>query len=162
MPTLAKVVKQLNSEDSYYRQFIVEPVQEDPQKEGISEQKLCITHEIAGISGDAAQGFSGTILRLFGGGSGGIAFLNGKVSIGDNQTLAKVIDTFLENVAKRVTEIFVSTILYKLTYNEDTGELTIVNATDKQKNAWKIIKPRLELSNLIGCFIDSKQQSSTI
>jgi len=149
-PTLAKVVKELTGEHELT--YVVEPVKKSGE-EGITKKKLCVIHAISGITGDAAQGASGTILRLFGGGTGGIAFLNGKVSIGDNETLAKVIDTLLENSVKRLTEMFISHTLYSLTYDEVTHELTIKNPTQAQLNAWGILKSRLDISKLVGCFI---------
>ncbi len=160
-PTLAKVVKKING--SYHLKYVVEPVQGEKTKVGITEQKLCVIRATSGILGDVAQGASGTIVRLFGGGTGGIAFLNGKISIGDNETLAKVIDTLLENWAKRTTELYLSTIMYDLTYGETSDQdklyfgndqQTLTKGSAEQQEAWGILKSRLDLSKLIGCFFD--------
>ena len=152
-PTLVKVVKAL--EGSIELEHVVEKVQVNHHQPGITKEKLCVIREISGISGDAAQGLNGTLIRLAGGGTGGIAFLNGKISIGDNETLVKVIDTLLENVAKRTSEAAVSHLLYDLTYNNNTQLLSsggIPETNSKKVQAWNILKSRLDVSKLIGCF----------
>lgn len=92
---------------------VVEAEQSD--NSGLSKVKLCLIRSASGLSGDAAQGTSGALVRAFGGVNLGFALglgALGKISVGDNDTLTKVIDTFTESLGRRSSEIFASELLY--------------------------------------------------
>lgn len=81
----------------------------------IDAPRLCVARYVGGISGDVAQPLSGMIVRTIGGANLGVTFglgALGKFSFGDNDTLTKLIDSFVETLSKRLTEITVEHALY--------------------------------------------------
>jgi hypothetical protein len=74
---------------------IVEKIANPDAKEGISEAKHCVIRTVSRLWGDAAQGSGGIIVRALGGANLGLPVILGKISIGDNDTLTKIIDTFI-------------------------------------------------------------------
>jgi hypothetical protein len=86
---------------------------------GITPAKIKVIRFIQGIAGDGAQGLSGLIMRTFGGVhiglSAGLGLL-GKVSVGDNNTLANLLEASVGTIATRSTEVFTSSVLYDVTY----------------------------------------------
>lgn len=81
----------------------------------IDAPRLCVVRLLGGSAGDAAQPLTGMIVRALGGANLGFTFglgALGKLSFGDNDTLTKLIDTIVENFARRLTELSVEHVLY--------------------------------------------------
>jgi len=93
---------------------IVERLQKDDTKPGITERKLDLIRLLSGYAGDISGSLSDLIVRQFGGVDIGFGVL-GKFSVGDNDTLAKLVQTIIEIMAHRSTEAFVATHLYDIT-----------------------------------------------
>lgn len=91
--------------------YVVEPLQTDQQKPGITKRKLEIIRLLSGYASDAAAALSDLIIRTFGGIDIGFVLL-GKFSIGDNDTLAKIVQTIVDSKVERATEMSVATYLY--------------------------------------------------
>jgi hypothetical protein len=84
-------------------------------KETMDAKRLCVVRMIGGAAGDAAQPVTGMIVRAFGGANLGVSFglgALGKFSLGDNETLTKLVDTVVENVPRRATEMAIANALY--------------------------------------------------
>ena len=95
---------------------IIERAVEEDVDPGISLSELCTIRKVSGLVGDAAQGVTGIIVRAFGGANIGFTLglgALGKFSLGDNDTLTKVVDTWTENTGRRATEVYVSHLLYE-------------------------------------------------
>ena len=72
-------------------------------KEGIDELELKAIRYLSGLAGDQSKTLSGAAYRAFGGLE--ISFvIGGKFSFGDNDTLAKILDTTFEVASKRIVE----------------------------------------------------------
>ena len=95
--------------------FVAEPMVPNGEV-GITKKKLEQIALFSGAAGDAGGAASDLITRSFGGGMGGPFVLFGKISIGDNDTLAKVVQTTVDTFVKRSTEARVSTLLYDETH----------------------------------------------
>lgn len=100
------------------KQFALEEIKKNGEI-GITPAKIKVIRFIQGIAGDGAQGLSGLIMRTFGGVhiglSAGLGLL-GKVSVGDNNTLASLLEACVGTIASRSSEIFVSSVLYDVKY----------------------------------------------
>jgi hypothetical protein len=98
--------------------YIVEPLQQEGAS-GISPSKLQLIRFVQGIAGDGASGLSGVVMRTFGGVHIGItAGLGalGKISVGDDNTLANLVETALGDIAAYPSELFTANALYGITY----------------------------------------------
>lgn len=116
-PTLVHVIEQLmgrtdDASEEIAILGVLEPLQTDESKPGITEEKLKYIRLFSGYAGDASGSLSDFITRTFGGIHVGFVLM-GKLSIGDNDTLAKLIQTATELTAKRATEMFVGNYLYQ-------------------------------------------------
>jgi hypothetical protein len=114
-PSFARAVLAIMESDKEIKPW-VEPLNTSGGV-GISKLKLCGIRYVGGVTSDAAQSLSGAIVRLFGGADLGFVVL-GKFSVGDNDTLAKLVDTFVEVTSRRVSEGFLTNLLYDLKENE--------------------------------------------
>lgn len=83
---------------------------------GMNETKLKVLGYVSGVAGDIADGLAGSLLRTLGGADVGFLVL-GKISIGDNETLMRIADVFIEWLARRATELAIATELYNSTYS---------------------------------------------
>jgi len=95
-------------------EFLLEPVSKDG-KDGMDESRICVSRYLGGAAGDAAQPLTGSIVRALGGANLGFTFglgALGKFSFGDNETLTKLIDAFVQTLATRVTGTAVEHVLY--------------------------------------------------
>lgn len=116
-PTLVTVTQMLKggpvdgSTEKY--PYVVEPLADDTQP-GISKRKLELIRLLSGYAGDISGSLSDLIVREFGGIDIGFVIL-GRVSVGDNDTLAKLVQTIIDITAHRSTEAFVATYLYDIT-----------------------------------------------
>jgi hypothetical protein len=92
-------------------------IQEAKNGIGMNPTKLCVARLLGGEAGDAAQSLTGSAVRFFGGTNIGFVVL-GKFSFGDNETLARVIDTLLENFPRRLTEGALQHVLYEIDFSK--------------------------------------------
>jgi hypothetical protein len=128
VPTLVKVIEEAlhQSDPDNFPAFdsstppklvdgIIEPLNTDETKVGITKEKLDTIRLLSGLAADASGACSDLITRTFGGIHIGIVLLGGKISIGDNDTLAKIVQTTADLVAKRTTEAAVANFLYDRT-----------------------------------------------
>jgi hypothetical protein len=90
---------------------ILEPLQSQEDKEGITQKKLDTIRLLSGYAADASGSLSDLITRTFGGVHIGFVIM-GKISVGDNDTLAKIVQTTADVTAKRTTEMAVANFLY--------------------------------------------------
>lgn len=75
----------------------------NPGVPGIDRKELKLIRSLSGLAGDRSKILSGAVYRLFGGAE--ISFvIGGNFSFGDNETLAKILDTLFEVAAKRISE----------------------------------------------------------
>ena len=72
-------------------------------KEGIDDLELKAIRYLCGLAGDQSKTLSGAAYRSFGGMTLSLV-IGGKFSFGDNDTLAKVLDTAFEVASKRIVE----------------------------------------------------------
>jgi hypothetical protein len=116
-PTLVSITQMLKGrtvDDSTVNyDYVVEPLTDDTQP-GISKRKLELIRLLSGYAGDISGSLSDLIVREFGGIDIGFVIL-GRVSVGDNDTLAKLVQTIIDITAHRSTEAFVATYLYDIT-----------------------------------------------
>ena len=121
VPTLVTALESLNLALPISR--IVEQVSTTDQ--GLSNVKLCLIKSASGAAGSAAEGPSGIVVRALGGAnlgwSTGVGLL-GKLSIGDNNLLTQMVDTWTESTGQRSTELFASEILYGVPLPNVTSE----------------------------------------
>lgn len=88
----------------------------DRGQEGIDDLKLKAIRYLSGLAGDQSKTLSGAAYRAFGGME--VSFvIGGKFSFGDNDTLAKVLDTTFEVASKRIVEWAAYKGFKKLTVN---------------------------------------------
>lgn len=127
MPSLAILTQKILKQD--YKKnglkpwpYVVEIQLTDPNNVGITASKLKLSRYVSGIAGDGAGSLSGLISRTFGGIHIGFVLL-GKVSVGDNDTLSKLIETIVESVARRASDLFVSNVLYSVTYQAGAPDM---------------------------------------
>jgi len=94
---------------------IIERVVDEDTNPGISKSELCVIRNVSGLAGDGGQATTGMIVRAFGGANIGFTLgldALGKLSLGDNDTLTKVVDTWTESTARRATEVAVCQLFY--------------------------------------------------
>jgi len=115
IPTLAKVVyrmKQGGASDDKPEYYEFAPlVVSVSESDTAVTQRLAVVRYFGGLTGGGAQALTGLIVRDFGGINAGLPMVLGKLSIGDNETLSKLIDTVVETIGRRLTEAAVSTAL---------------------------------------------------
>ncbi len=133
-PTLVSVTQKLSGktiDDPTVRMdFVVEPLQTDEAKPGITERKLEVIRLVSGYASDAAAASSDLIIRTFGGIHIGFVLL-GKVSVGDNDTLAKIGQTIVDTTTERIAEMTVATYFYdKVKKKAKKGEAPALSAAD--------------------------------
>lgn len=109
-PTLATYAMKLHGSNVPFIKYGIEPKKRNDQI-GISSEKLDYIRLASGLAADASQSLTGALVRLLGGANLGFVVM-GKLSFGDNETTVKAIDTIVEGASMRVTEAFVSHILY--------------------------------------------------
>jgi hypothetical protein len=119
-PTLVtvtqKLLKRKRGEPIAPWPYVVEAVAVN-KKEGISSAKRKVIEWISGLAGDGAGSLSDLLTRTFGGIHIGFGLL-GKVSVGDDDTLAKVVSTTVETFAHRGSELFASHMFYDITFDD--------------------------------------------
>jgi hypothetical protein len=119
-PTLVvvtqKLLKKKKGDPTEEWPFVVEKLAAN-DKRGLSQAKVKVIQWCSGVAGDAAGSLSDLITRTFGGINVGFIVL-GKVSVGDNDTLAKLVATTVESIAHRSSELFVSHVLYDVTFDK--------------------------------------------
>jgi hypothetical protein len=120
-PTLVSVIRKLQqakpADQIEEWPFVMEKIKADDNCPGIGPAKLKLIRWTSGIAGDGAGSLSGMIVRTFGGIHLGVTFgvgFLGKVSVGDNDTLSKIVETTTESIAHRSSELFASNMLYDL------------------------------------------------
>lgn len=109
------------------RKFVLERMSKDGQK-GVSPAKLKIIRYVEGAASDGAKGLSGLIMRTFGGVHIGVSAglgLLGKVSIGDNNALAKLLEAIVGTGAGRTAEFYASQMLYSEGMRRSSGEFRV-------------------------------------
>jgi hypothetical protein len=123
-PTLVvvtqKLLKKKKADDIEEWPFVVESLKGN-DKVGISAAKLKVVRFLSGVAGDGAGSLSDLITRTFGGIDIGFVLL-GKVSVGDNDTLAKLVQTVVENFAHRASELAASHVLYDVEFNSTSPD----------------------------------------
>jgi hypothetical protein len=102
--------------------YVVEPLVANDAA-GISHAKLKLIKLASGAASDGAEGLSSLIMRSFGGVDIGFVVL-GKISIGDNETLARIVETVVGNLAIRSSEMAVSHGLYEATFTDSTPDFS--------------------------------------
>jgi hypothetical protein len=116
-PTLVTVTQMLQGktvdDPTLEYKGVVERLKKDTEK-GISKRKLELIRLLSGYAGDISGSLSDLIIREFGGINIGFVVF-GRFSVGDNDTLAKLIQTIIGITAHRSTESFVATYLYDIT-----------------------------------------------
>jgi hypothetical protein len=143
IPTFAKIL--IEHTNNQVIKGLVERERTTPQDEGLAKRDVCIVHYASGISGDASEGLSGLIVRALGGSNLGFVAAYGKLSIGDHETLTKLIDATIETFVKRSADLMFSTILYR----------TATQQADLARNTpegWKWIQKSMEIGQLLDCF----------
>ncbi len=115
---------------------------------GLTKQEVCLIDYAAGLSGEASEGLAAVIVRSLGGANAGPVFVLGKVSVGDNQTIAKLVDALVETHTKRSADIIFSHILHNLKYDANKN---LVAAQQNQGIDWDWLKEHLKLSEILTC-----------
>lgn len=125
-PTFVKVLPRL-----------ILPLSTDSHK-GVTELELETIGFVSDLSSQGSQQLSGLITRLFGGVHIGFGIL-GKISIGDNDTVAKAIEAFAEVSSRRYLEAKGYDTFSRFVYSETkhNGKITDVYLaeTDKKSNS---------------------------
>lgn len=86
---------------------------------GMTPAKIQLVRLLQGLAGDGATGLNGLIMRTFGGVHIGVTAglgVLGKISVGDNNTLANLVEAVTGVFAANSTELFASDQLYDITY----------------------------------------------
>jgi len=101
-----------------YRLTTLTKVEKEPivarGKDGIDDLELKAIRFLSGLAGDQSKALSGAVFRGFGGLE--LSFvIGGKFSFGDNDTLAKILDTSFEIASKRIVEEGAHHGFYKIT-----------------------------------------------
>jgi hypothetical protein len=102
----------------------------------ITEDEASAIRSVSGLAGDGAKSLAGGIVRFF----GGIVPV-AKLSVGDNQTVTQAVDAFLETVARRVSEAFLSTMAYGSGGPAAAGALPSRNIFDTQQTLGSVVAP---------------------
>lgn len=125
-PTLAVILEKRLPNTHGVKAGVLEVAISNPETQnGFNKAKLTVLNHLTGMAGDAAQGLSGAILRAFGGLDAGFV-IAGKFSFGDNETIAKMADVFVEHLARDATEVATAAALYQLRYKAGTGDESAV------------------------------------
>jgi hypothetical protein len=115
-PTLAEVAIGIGAVDQNNANLpLLRNVIENAKDGTMDAKRLCVVRMLGGAAGDAAQPVTGMIVRALGGANLGVSLglgALGKFSVGDNDTLMKLVDTIVENVPRRSTEIAIENALY--------------------------------------------------
>jgi len=152
VPTFAKIAWKIKGNDNDIPGLVEEarPDTTPKTQAGLRKTDVCVVHNVSGISGDASKLLNGTIIRAFGGGNIfvllGFVATYGKYSIGDHQTLSKLIDATVETYVKRSSDWLFSTILYQ-------PEDQITRLSEKNTGAL-IVKQGLDLPSNIGDILE--------
>ena len=93
IPTLAKILRERDEHKSPTIKGLVEEERTVADKEGLNKSEVCVVHYFSGLSGDSSEAISGMIIRSIGGSNLGFVVAYGKFSVGDNETLMKLIDS---------------------------------------------------------------------
>jgi hypothetical protein len=122
---------------------VAEKLAADGSAQGITSRKQKAIRYLSGLAADRSKVLSGAAYRAVGGADLGIV-VAGKFSIGDNDTLAKMLDTTFEVAAKRITE--------------EVARRGLVGANDGQEAARGDVKcnesaedPGQRLLDVLGC-----------
>lgn len=83
--------------------FNLEQIVDDGSKPGISEKELNCMNFISNMAGEKSEIISGLIIKALGGFDLGL-LIEGNFSIGDNDSLAKVVETVVEVSTRRAVE----------------------------------------------------------
>lgn len=103
-PTLASYAEAFHKEGDYLKQI-------GPGSK-ITENELKAIQFVASLSGEQSKALSGLLFRFFG--DVEVSFVvGGHFSVGDNDTLARMIEAIVETVSRRVAEKFAYEILMK-------------------------------------------------
>lgn len=108
--------------------YALEPIQRDESKEGITPIKLKWIRFLSGIAAESGGAASDLIVRSIGG-AGGAFVAFGKLSIGDNDTLSKVVQTVVDVSVRRATEASVADRLYGIT-RRDGGPVPMLQKAE--------------------------------
>lgn len=122
------------------RIYIVEKLRADNSQPGLTREKLELVRTSSGLAGDVSGLFADQITRVFGGIDIGVAVLNGKISFGDNDTLAKLVQCTADVLIKRSTEHAVATRMYDLV---DPKAVATATAAPMALRADDLLKPNL-------------------
>jgi hypothetical protein len=76
-----------------------------PGGEGIEEKELKAIWFLSGLAADQSKALSGAIYRLLGDLQLGVVFIAAHLSVGDNDTLARIVDTIFKVSSKRGVEV---------------------------------------------------------
>ena len=101
-----------------YLQYVVEPLAKEGLA-GMTPAKLQLVQLLQGIASDGATGSNGLVMRAFGGVHIGVTAglgLLGKLSVGDNNMLANLVEAASGVFAANSSELFASDQLYDITY----------------------------------------------
>jgi len=72
---------------------------------GIEDLELKAIWYLSGLAADQSKALSGAVYRLFGNLELGVVFVGADFSVGENDTIAKILDTIFEVVARRTVEM---------------------------------------------------------
>jgi len=144
-PTFAKFLRVKSETDKIAG--LVEPVRTDDRAEGLGKRDVCVVHYFSGLSGESSEAVSGMFVKSLGGFNVGFVAAYGKWSIGDNETLTKLIDASVETFSKRSADLLFSTILYRSGPNKVSWQ-----SNEKTKTAWDWIEKHIKIAELLKCF----------
>jgi hypothetical protein len=115
-PTLAGIATGIGAVDPSNSNLpLLEKVVENVKAGRMDAGRLCVVRFLGGAAGDAAQPITGAVVRALGGANIGVSFglgALGKFSLGDNDTLTKLVDTVVEFLPRRSTELAAMNVLY--------------------------------------------------
>lgn len=150
-PTLARYLrKTLLKADKEPKKLpgVLEEAVPTGEQEGLTKQEVCLVHYTAGLSGEASEGLAAVIVRSLGGANAGPVFVLGKFSIGDNQTVAKLIDAVVETFTKRSADALFSHFLHIVKYDANMK----LDASQQNQNIdWEWLKKHLKISEILTC-----------
>ena len=114
VPSLISLIHQIQKKQENEEIDPVPYVAEEIRKKGevgMTDRKIEIISFASGIAGEASGLGADAIVRTIGG-AGGAFVLFGKISIGDNDTLSKLIQSSMDTIVQRTTSLSLSTLLY--------------------------------------------------
>lgn len=145
VPTFAKFLRNKSAMDRIAG--LVEPVRVDDRAEGLGKRDVCVIHYFSGLSGESSEAVTGIFVKSLGGFNLGFVAAYGKWSIGDNETLTKLVDASVETFSKRSADLLFSTILYRSGPNKVSWQ-----NNEKTKTAWEWIDKHIKIADLLKCF----------